>query len=104
MRALSEALTDLIALAEHVVTRPRSAEPIASIERLSLLAGEVRKADALPAEGERTTRAAVVMVIALEEFCGGGRPAGSPWLMLAGTTLPLLRTEAWLAMRNERSL
>ena len=59
-------------------------------------------ADARPAEGIRTTRAAVIMVIAIEEFCAGDREPTSQWLGLAGTTLPLLRAEAWRARRNEQ--
>jgi hypothetical protein len=100
MRALSATLTDLIEFAEGVVTRPRSNHEYAGA--FVVLASEVRYADTLPAEGVRTTRAAMVMVIAIEEFRQSGQEAGSRWLMLAGATLPLLRGEAWLAMNNEK--
>jgi hypothetical protein len=65
------------------------------------LAREIRHADALPAEGSRTTRAGLVMVIALEEFFSSDREPTSQMLMLAGATLPWLRGEAWIARKNE---
>lgn len=99
MRALSAVLYDLIGVAEEVVTRPRLVD---QSFKFSALGSEVRYADALPAEGVRTTRAAMVMVIALEEFRNGDREPGSPWLMMAGATLPLLRGEAWAATKNEK--
>lgn len=100
-RPLSEILTSLIGISEDFVTRPATVMTRYG-NGLAALAAEVRHADALPAEGVRTTRAALVMVIALEEFCAGDHSPGSPWLMLAGTTLPLLRVEAWLALRQEK--
>lgn len=99
MRALSAVLTDLIGFAEGVVARPRSDHGYA--DHFAALAGEVRHADALPAENIRTTRAAMVIVIAIEEFRRDAEP-GSRWLMLVGTALPLLRSEAWIAMNNEK--
>jgi hypothetical protein len=100
MRPLFTVLSELIVLAEHVVTRPaHGAAP-----QLGRLADEVRRADARPAEGVRTTRAALVMVIALEEFVGGDRGAEptARWLMIAGAMLPLLRGDAYAALCNER--
>jgi hypothetical protein len=103
MRHLSETLTDLIGFAEETVTRPARYSGLALDARFAGLAAEVRGADQRPAENVRTTRAAMVTVIALEEFYSGGAERGSPWLMLAGTVLPLLRVEAWVALQNERS-
>lgn len=102
MRRLSETLIDLIGFAEETITRPAKHYGFVVDERFTAISAEVRHADALPAEGIRTTRAAIIMVAALDEFFAGDRGASSPWLMLAGTTLPLLRAEAWRADRNER--
>ena len=100
MRALSNVLNDLIGFAESAVTRPNSDHGYT--EQFAALAAEVRYADALPAENIRTTRAAMVIVIAIEEFWRGGREPGSRWLMLVGATLPMLRAEAWIAINNEK--
>jgi hypothetical protein len=100
MRALSATLYDLIGFAQSVVTQPRMEHGYADL--FWTLASEVRRHDALPAEGIRTTRAAMVVVIAIEEFKNSGEEPGSRWLMLVGATLPLLRSEAWLAMNNEK--
>jgi hypothetical protein len=100
MRRLFTVLSELIVFAEHIVTRPaHGATP-----HFGRLADEVRQADARPADGVRTTRAALVMVIALEEFVGGDRGAEptARWLMIAGAMLPLLRDEAYAALCNER--
>lgn len=101
-RPLSQTLTDLITLANEVITRPRGASGLNAGGHFEQLAAEVRHAESAPAENIRTTRAAMIMVFALEEFRGGEQEAGSPWLMLAGTALPLLRVEAWVALNNEK--
>lgn len=100
MRALSAVLTELIVFADSVVTRPQSHH--GNSEQFAALASEVRHAAALPAESVRTTQAAMVIVIAIEEFRQSGEEPGSRWLMLVGATLPLLRSEAWLALNNEK--
>lgn len=100
MRPLSATLNEMIVFTEGVVTRPRADRDYEGY--FATLAGEVRRADALPAESIRTTRAAMVTVIAIEEFRQSGEEPGSRWLMLLGATLPLLRSEAWLAMNNEK--
>lgn len=106
MRPLSETLTDLIVLAEDSVTRPsRYVAGSALYARLAAIAGEVREAEARPAENIRTTTAAMIMVMALEEFYAAGAAnenLSNPWLMLAGATLPLLRVDAWRAFNNEK--
>lgn len=100
MRPISESLKILIATAEDLIRRPQlpSALPVAFAE----LAAEIRRVDAQPAEAERVTAAAMVMVIAMEKFFAGPHENTSPWLMLVGATLPLLRTDAWLAFNIER--
>lgn len=102
MRPLSQTLNDLITVASEIVTRPRSGTGINAGGHFDMLAAEVRQAENSPAEAVRTTRAAMIMVFALEEFRDGEQEAGSPWLMMAGTALPLLRVEAWVALNNEK--
>jgi hypothetical protein len=102
MRPLSETLTDLIRFAEETITKPSKHYGFMVDQRFADVAAEVRHADALPAEGARTTRAGMVMVITLEEFFAGEREPTSHMLMLAGATLPWLRGEAWTAFRNEK--
>lgn len=100
MKPLSQTLSNLIVLAEELLTRPNT-DRVAYGAKLAPIAEEVRHADARPAESIRTTRAAMVMITAIEEYRAGGEMA-LHWLMLAGATLPLLRHEAFTAFRNER--
>ena len=100
MRPLSQTLADLITVANDTITRRGMQTMVGG--HFALLADEVRRADVRPCENVRTTRAAMIMVFALEGFAEGPQDAGSPWLMLAGTTLPLLRVDAWLAMNQEK--
>lgn len=109
MRPLSSTLNDLIGFAEETVTKPNRYVAGPTLDsRFAGIADEVRAAAARPAENIRTTRAAVMMVNALEGFYeAGNEPDGSahtqnPWLMLAGATLPLLRVDAWRAFNNEK--
>lgn len=103
---LSETLILLIGFAEEVITRPakhaRHVGAFSDAERFAFLASEVRAADARPADGLRTTYAAMAMVAALEGFFAGDREPTSQWLGLAGNSLPLLRADAWAAKRNEQ--
>lgn len=101
MRHLSETLTDLIGFAEEIVGRPAKFKTFLIDQRFASVAAEIRHAEAIPAEGIRTTGAGMIMVLALDEFFAGDREATSPWLMLAGVTLPMLRAQAWRAMKNE---
>jgi hypothetical protein len=100
MRPISSTLTELIVFAEGVITRPNGNHDW--YERLNAIAVEVRYADALPAENIRTTRAALIMTVAIEEFRDSDRYAGSQWLILAGAVLPILRAEAYVALQNEK--
>lgn len=102
MRPLSEILTDLVGFAETTITRPSKHYGFMVDERYMGVSQEIRHAAARPAEGIRTTTAAMIMIDALDEFFAGEREATSPWLMLAGTALPLLRAAAWRAKRNEQ--
>lgn len=100
MRPLSQTLTDLIVVAEDLVMRSRfGTDP----GKFSELAAEIRAADARPAEGERTTCAAMVTVTAIEAFRAASADAARPWLMLIGAALPLLRTDAWIAFNQEKA-
>jgi hypothetical protein len=101
MKAFSETLTFLIVTAEDIMRRPSHAIPVALPAAFIELAAEIRRADVRPAEDVRTTRAAVIMVTAIEAFFGE-READHHWQMLIGTALPILRREAFQAMRNER--
>jgi len=103
MRPLSEVLIDLIGFTEETITRPSRYHGFVVDQRFADLAAEVRHADARPAEGPRTTRAAMVVVIAIEAFFATDRPPTSPCLMVAGAALPWLRGEAWTAMTNEKA-
>lgn len=102
IRPLSQTLTALIAIAESLVTRSRYSSLMAS-DQFVVVASEVYEADKRPAEGQRTTNAAMVMVIAIQAFRATEEEPGSPWLMLIGATLPLLRTDAWLAFNQEKA-
>lgn len=97
MRELSRALTDLVSFSEEVLRSPQlhAKAPRSFAE----LASEIAHRHAQPAEDVRVTRAATVMVTALDGFFADQDDA---WLMLAGATLPLLRREGWQAMINER--
>jgi hypothetical protein len=105
MRELSKVLLDLIDLANDVVTRKGMTLGVGmgAGEQFSRLAAEVREAEQRPADGVRATYGAVIMINALEAFCATGGAAGSPWLMLAGAALPLLRADAWLALNQEKA-
>ncbi|ODM71717.1 hypothetical protein [Bradyrhizobium elkanii] len=103
IRPLSQTLTELITIAESMVTRARYASP-APIGQFNVIAAEVREAEKRPAaDGTRTTYGAIVMVNAIEAFHATGGDAGNPWQMLIGTALPLLRTDAWLAFQQEKA-
>jgi hypothetical protein len=55
MRPLSETLTDLISFAEDIVGKPAKYRTFLSSPTFSTIAAEIRHAEALPAEGIRTT-------------------------------------------------
>lgn len=101
MKPLSSTLSNLIVLVEEIITRPNSDRPFVRGD-FSTLAAEVRNADARPSEDVRATNAAMVAVIAIEAFRAGERDATSPWLMVIGATLPLLRGDGFRAFRIER--
>lgn len=102
MRSLHAVLNDLLVLSESVVARPVMGDVRRVSSQLADIAREVRYHDGLPAEGERATRAAAVMVTAIEEFMGGEERDARAWLMIAGGVLPLVRSDAYRAMVAER--
>ncbi|MES5483616.1 hypothetical protein QMZ05_12730 [Bradyrhizobium sp. INPA03-11B] len=102
IRPLSQTLNDLIGIAESVVTRARYATPMPRAT-FAALAAEVREAESLPADGQRATYGAIVVVNAIEAFHATGSESGSPWQMIVGTALPLLRTDAWIALNQEKA-
>lgn len=95
--------SNLIVLAEETVTRPNF-DRVAFRQRVSALAVEVRAADARPAEDERVTQAAMVMIISLEQIRDEADRTSSPWSMIAGAMLPLLRADAYTALEQERAM
>lgn len=103
MRPLSEALNVLVATAQDVINKPQMM-PARLPESFAALAAEIRKADGQPAENVRCTRAAVMMISAIEGFYESrdSTRLENPWLMLAGSLLPLLRVDAWVALTNEK--
>lgn len=104
MRFFSETLIDLIDFAQEVITRPTRVYGFDDNKGFKTLAAEVRHADALPAEGKRTTRAAIAMINALEEFLSCDREATSPILGIVGNMLPWLRGAASTAFSSEREV
>lgn len=105
MRPLSATLNDLTGIAEQTVTKPSRYLSDAGKEVFAGIVAEVRAAEARPAEDVRTTSAALMMVLALEEFYAAGAASenlSNPWLMIAGSLLPLLRVDAWRAFNNEK--
>jgi hypothetical protein len=101
MKPLSHTLNDLTDYAAGLVARPRYSAPGIGGD-LGAMAAAVREADRRPAEGVRTTRAAMIMINAIEAYHATDRESGAHWLMIVGVTLPVLRDEAWQALSNER--
>ena len=93
---LSVVLTDLITFSESVLRGPQlqTRNPPRNFVEL---AAEIQRRHAQP--GQPSSRAAVVMITAIEGFFADQDDA---WLMLAGCTLPLLRREAFDALTAER--
>jgi hypothetical protein len=100
MKQLSQHLTALITVADDLVRR-RQLVPSALPQAFAELAGEIRRAHERPAEGIRTTHAAIIMVTAIEAFCAD---SNDHWQMLIGATLPLVRRDAFQALKNEREI
>ncbi|SDC08491.1 hypothetical protein SAMN05216337_1001216 [Bradyrhizobium brasilense] len=103
IRPLSQTLTELIIIAESMVTRARYASA-APIGQFNVLAAEVWAAHQRPAaDGERATYGAVHIVNAIEAFHATGAEAGSPWQMEIGSGLPMLRADAFRAFSQEKA-
>ena len=106
MREISKTLGALIDIANQVVTRHGLTLGGNIVSgHFAEIAAEVRAADARPCEGIRRTNAAFAMVIALESYRDSDREDfGSPWLMIAGALLPILRADAWRALNDEKGV
>ena len=105
MKPLSELLTRLIASAEDIMRKPHhwTATPSHLTEAYKELASEIRRIDALPCEGSaRATRAGVITCTAIEAFFSEQNNLHH-WQMIIGATLPLLRIDAWQAIKNEKA-
>ena len=102
MRSLSQILNDLIVIAEDTLTRPARYATLARDPRFPLLAAEIAAAHAQPAESVRCTAAGFSIAVALEAFYATDCDATSRWLAAIGGLLPILRGEAWQALRNEK--
>jgi hypothetical protein len=103
MKPLSENLTILIATAEDMIRKPAHRLPEALPEGFSEIAAAVRRAHEQPCDGIRSTRAAMMMCIAIDGFFSGD--AGDQFYQSEiGSILPKLRSEAWQAMKNERGV
>lgn len=101
MKPLSQTLSSLVVLTEELLARPLL-DPRSVAGRFAAIAADVRAAEARPAEGIRTTSAALVTVTAIEEYRHAASDRASMWLMLIGATLPLLRAAAFDALNEER--
>lgn len=103
MKPLSENLTVLIATAEDLIRKPAHQLPTQLPESFSALAADIYGAHASPCDGIRSTRAGVMMCLAIEGFFAGD--AGDQFYQSEiGSILPKLRSEAWQASKNERAV
>jgi hypothetical protein len=103
-KPVSAILSNLIVLAEEFVVKPRIVLGSAALhQRLMSIGEDVRAADARLQEGGPTTAAGMVMVSALEQYLQADEPLRGMWLIVAGALLPLLRTETFKAITNERT-
>jgi hypothetical protein len=101
MKALSEHLTMLTITAEDIMRRPIHALPSKLGSEFEHTASEIRRFDASPSEGIRSTRAGVIMCTAIEAFFAG-EAGDHHWQMVIGAVLPLVRREAFQALKNEK--
>ncbi|TYL80158.1 hypothetical protein [Bradyrhizobium cytisi] len=102
MRPLSQTLTELIGFTEEMLTKPARHHGLAAETRFPLLAQEIRDADKRPSEGIRATSSGIAIVACPEAYFAGEMDPTSRWLAAIGGLLPLLRGEAWQALRNEK--
>lgn len=104
MRPLSQTLTELIGFTEELLTKPARHHGLAADTRFALLAQEIRDAERRPAEAIRCTASGVAILACTEAFFAGEMDPGSRWLGAIGALLPVLRGEAWQALRNEKDV
>ncbi|WP_316172445.1 hypothetical protein [Bradyrhizobium sp. SZCCHNRI2049] len=102
MKPLSKHMEDLTRIAGDALTRaPR---PLSEADWATL--AEIRRIDALPAETVRHTHAPMAMIAALEglQQTDGQAPDATPWLVLIGAILPVLKAEAFKQLCAERGV
>lgn len=110
MRPLSHVLQDLLIVAEAVVARPVGHGMVLRerVERFAQLAAEVRRHDALPAEEARATCGGVGLALSIEQHWRAvearNELLATLWLAGVGVLMPIVRTEAFIAMTNERGV
>lgn len=98
MKPLSEHLLALIMTAEEIMRAPSERRtPLPS--GFAEVASAIRRAHQQPAEGVRATYAGIVMLDAIEAFSA---TINDRWQMQIGALLPILRDDAWQALRNEK--
>jgi hypothetical protein len=102
MRPLSQTLTELIGFTEELLTKPARHHGLAADTRFAMLAQEIRDAERRPAEGIRCTASGIAIVACTEAFFAGEMDPGSRWLAAIGALLPILRGEAWQALKGEK--
>lgn len=103
MKTLSENLTVLIATAEDLIRKPAHMLPSELPAKFPELAAEIIQAHARPCDGIRSTRAGMMMCIAIDGFFAGD--AGDQFFQSEiGSILPKLRSEAFQARKNERAV
>lgn len=98
MRALSATLSSLVVIAEKLICQPNTHD----LRGYGDLRADVVRAHQRPAESVRTTSAAMVMVIAIDAYRAAPSGAGTPWMMLVASTMPLLRADLFQEFCNER--
>ena len=103
MRSLSENLSILIATAEDMIRKPAHQLPTDLPERFGEITDAIKRAHERPCDGVRSTRAGMMMCLAIDGFFSGD--AGDQFYQSEiGSILPKLRSEAFQARKNERAV
>ncbi|AVT76607.1 hypothetical protein RPPS3_25440 [Rhodopseudomonas palustris] len=101
-RPFSATLNELIVLSEEVITRPSAQRDPRWTERMMRVAAEVRRADARPCDGPRTSFGAMSMVVTLEGLLAAQDEQKPLWRMHAASALELVRIDAYQELCNTR--
>lgn len=101
MKPLSRHMEDLIRIADATLRAPR---PLSEGDAVTL--AEIRRIDQLPAETTRHTHAPMAMIAAIEglQQTDGQAPDATPWLVLIGAVLPVLKAEGFRQLCAEREV